>query len=81
MDDILNATSSYIAGDTEQPKMRLYSAHENNVAALMAASNVFEPHQPNYGATFSLELRTKRDGRYGIAVSEDIYTLGNQLCL
>lgn len=69
MDNILNYTSSYLAGDVEQPKLRLYSAHENNVAALLAAAKVFEPHQPNYGSTFSLELRKGQDGIYYIAVS------------
>lgn len=73
MNDILNYTSSYMDGDTEQPKLRLYSAHENNVAALLAATRVFEPHQPSYGATFSVELRKGRDGQHYIAVSRHIY--------
>ncbi|XP_026757466.2 venom acid phosphatase Acph-1-like [Galleria mellonella] len=68
MNEILNATNAAIAGDMEQYKLRLYSGHENNVAALMAAVNVFTPHQPNYGATFSLELRKHRStGQYGFA--------------
>ncbi|GBP59748.1 Venom acid phosphatase Acph-1 [Eumeta japonica] len=55
-------------GDKEpSPKMRLYSAHENNVAALMAAVRVFRPHQPKYGATFSMELRRQiSTGAHGI---------------
>ncbi|KAJ0181701.1 hypothetical protein K1T71_002423 [Dendrolimus kikuchii] len=66
IEEILNVTSSYTSGDDDQPKLRLYSAHENNVAAIMAATRCFEPHQPNYGATFSLELRkTKATGKYG----------------
>ncbi|XP_059059431.1 venom acid phosphatase Acph-1-like [Achroia grisella] len=68
MADILNATNAAIEGNMEQYKLRLYSGHENNVAAIMAAVNVFTPHQPNYGATFSLELRKHRStGQYGIA--------------
>ncbi|CAH0404685.1 unnamed protein product [Chilo suppressalis] len=68
MSDILNATNAAVAGDRDQPKLRLYSAHENNVAALMAAARVFKAHQPNYGSTFSLELRRfKSTGKYGIA--------------
>lgn len=71
MDEILNATSRFIEGDTEQPKLRLYSAHENNVAALMAASRVFEPHQPSYGATFGLELwEEKKSGKHYIKVKD-----------
>ncbi|CAH2104858.1 unnamed protein product [Euphydryas editha] len=57
--DVLNATRALINGDRDQPKLRLYSAHENNVAAFMAAINVFKPHQPKYGSTISLELRKR----------------------
>ncbi|KAI8427623.1 hypothetical protein MSG28_002109 [Choristoneura fumiferana] len=68
MTDIVNATNRAVAGYLDQPKMRLYSAHENNVAAVMAAVRAFQAHQPNYGATFSLELRKHRTtGRHGIA--------------
>ncbi|KPI93945.1 PREDICTED: venom acid phosphatase Acph-1-like [Papilio xuthus] len=64
--DIVNASTLAVAGDLDQPKMRLYSAHENNVAGLMAAARVFQPHQPKYGSTFSLELRRRNDtGQYG----------------
>ncbi|CAG5056632.1 unnamed protein product [Parnassius apollo] len=64
--DIVNASSMAIAGNLDQPKLRLYSAHENNVAGLMAAARVFQPHQPRYGSTFSLELRRRNQtGQYG----------------
>lgn len=70
MAEILNATNAAINGDTDQPKLRLYSAHENNVAALMSAARVYQAHQPNYGATFSIELRRHRNtGQYGITVN------------
>lgn len=69
MTDILNASNAAVRGEDVEPKLRLYSAHENNVAAIMAATRVFEPHQPRYGSTFSLELRLHRlTGQYGIAV-------------
>lgn len=68
--DILNATSSVIAGDKDRPKLYLISAHENNVAGLMAAIRVFKPHQPRYGATISLELRRRPStGQYGFMVN------------
>lgn len=68
--DILNATSAVMAGDREQPKLLLYSAHENNVAALMAAVGVFKPHQPKYGSTILLEFRKHLlTGQYGFTVS------------
>lgn len=67
--EILNVTSAAAAGNREQPKLYLYSAHENNVAALMAAVNVFKAHQPKYGSTISLELRRKiSSGQYGFTV-------------
>lgn len=69
MTEILNATNAAIGGQ-EHPKLRLYSAHENNVAALMAAARVFKPHQPKYGATFSIELRRSHStGQFYITVS------------
>lgn len=69
MTEIVNASSAAVHGKAVAPKLRLYSAHENNVAALMAAVRVFEPHQPEYGSTFSLELRMHRHtGQYGMAV-------------
>lgn len=71
MQSILNKTSSAIQNTSIpiEPKLYLYSAHENNVAALMAAARVFEAHQPNYGSTFSLELRKNLvNQEYGIVV-------------
>ncbi|XP_022116393.1 venom acid phosphatase Acph-1-like [Pieris rapae] len=54
--DIINVTNAKIKGDKKQPNLFLYSAHENNVAALLAATRTFIPHQPKYGSTVSLEL-------------------------
>lgn len=70
MQDILNITSGVVYDNKErEPKLYLYSAHENNVAALMSASRVYQTHQPSYGATFSLELRrNKTTGDFGISV-------------
>lgn len=68
--DILNFTRAAIAGNREQPKLFLYSAHENNVAALMAAAKVFKAHQPKYGSTISLELRKRLSTeQFGFTVS------------
>ncbi|CAG9099888.1 unnamed protein product [Plutella xylostella] len=68
MADIINSMHLAIAGDTEQPKLTLYSAHENNVAALLAAARVFTPHQPHYGSTFAIELRrNKNSGEFVVA--------------
>ncbi|XP_072936538.1 uncharacterized protein [Epargyreus clarus] len=70
LSDILNATDAAIAGNLDwQPKVRLYSAHENNVAGFLAAAKVFIPHQPKYGSTAMLELRRRRlTGQYGITM-------------
>lgn len=73
MTEIIEAINAAIAGE-EQVKLRLYSAHEINVAALLAATGVFKPHQPNYGATASLELRrNSKTGKYGIMVIINFY--------
>ncbi|CAB3231241.1 unnamed protein product [Arctia plantaginis] len=69
MQFILNATDSVVENPEKriEPKLYLISAHENNVAGLMAAARVFEAHQPKYGSTFSLELRKNlKTRRYGI---------------
>ncbi|XP_069362120.1 venom acid phosphatase Acph-1-like [Maniola hyperantus] len=69
MSDIVNKTKAAIAGNTDVAKLYLYSAHEDNVAALLAALRVFEPHQPIYGSAAILELRRNRDtGKYGVMV-------------
>lgn len=69
MSDFVNVTSAAVQGIDVEPKLTIISAHENNVAALMAAARVFRPHQPGYCSTFSLELRRNRaTGRYGVAV-------------
>lgn len=52
MSEIVNASNATVHGKIVQPKMRLYAAHETNVAVLMAAVRVFDPHQPPYGAIF-----------------------------
>ncbi|XP_013200569.1 venom acid phosphatase Acph-1 [Amyelois transitella] len=68
MTEIIDSMNYAIKGYEDQPKMRLYSAHENNVAALMAAAKVFVPHQPSYGSTFSLELRRRNStGEFVVA--------------
>ena len=72
MQSIINITHCAVHNSSVplEPKLYLYSAHENNVAALMAAARVYEAHQPNYGATFSLELRKNNvTQEYGITVS------------
>ncbi|CAH2265213.1 venom acid phosphatase Acph-1-like [Pararge aegeria] len=66
--DIVNITKAAIAGK-EVPKLHLYSAHEHNVAALLAGLRVFVPHQPKYGSAAFLELRRNRvTGKYGVMV-------------
>ncbi|CAK1549738.1 unnamed protein product [Leptosia nina] len=69
LEDIFNATSGVIKGARSVPKLFLYSAHENNVAALLAATRTFMPHQPRYGSTVSLELwRNRMSGDYAFMV-------------
>nr|XP_026487653.1 venom acid phosphatase Acph-1-like [Vanessa tameamea] len=69
MAEIVEAIDAAIAGNEKQVKLRLYSGHENNVAALLAAARVFKPHQPKYGSTVSLELRKNvTTGKHGIMI-------------
>ncbi|CAG9819536.1 unnamed protein product, partial [Phaedon cochleariae] len=56
-------------------KIHLYSAHENNIAQLLIALGVFEPHIPNYGAYAILELH-KVNGVYGFKIFYDNWTGG-----
>ncbi|XP_047507048.1 venom acid phosphatase Acph-1-like [Pieris napi] len=60
LSDIFNVTNAKVMEGKKQPKLFLYSAHENNVAALLAATRTFIPHQPKYGSTVSLELWKNR---------------------
>ncbi|CAH0726538.1 unnamed protein product, partial [Brenthis ino] len=65
--EIVNIMKMAVAGDQEQAKLHLYSAHENNVAALLAALKIFKPHQPKYGSSIALELRRNlRTGKHGV---------------
>lgn len=69
MSDFVNDMAAIVDGAHIEPKMRIFSGHENNVAALMAAARAFRPHQPGYGSTVSLEFRKHIEtGRYGVAV-------------
>ncbi|XP_041973708.1 venom acid phosphatase Acph-1-like [Aricia agestis] len=66
--EFVEASRAIMSGDSSQPKVHLLSAHENSVAGFMAAAGVFtKPHQPSYGATFSLELRRNvTTSKYGV---------------
>lgn len=67
--EIVNIMQLVVAGDQEQAKLHLYSAHETNVAALLAALKIFKPHQPKYGSSIALELRRNlRTGKHGVMV-------------
>lgn len=54
-------------------RIHLYSAHENNIAQLLIALGVFEPHIPNYGAYVMLELH-KINNVYGFQIFYDNWT-------
>ncbi|KAI5632820.1 histidine phosphatase superfamily (branch 2) domain-containing protein [Phthorimaea operculella] len=68
INEIRDVMTQFVNGRGGSQKLRMYSAHENNVAALMAAVGAFEPHQPPYGATFSLELRRGTTGEYSVMI-------------
>nr|CAI5844104.1 unnamed protein product [Callosobruchus analis] len=56
-------------------KIHLYSAHENNVAQLLIALGIFEPHIPNYGAYLIMELH-RINGEYGYKIFYENWTGG-----
>jgi len=58
-----------IARDHTAPtKIYLYSGHETNIAALLHAFNVYEPHVPEYSSAVIIELLQKNK-QYYIKVS------------
>lgn len=53
IDNMIAAQNSINAPPT---KIYLYSGHESNIAALLHAFNVYEPHVPEYSSAIILEL-------------------------
>ncbi|XP_011558083.3 venom acid phosphatase Acph-1 [Plutella xylostella] len=69
LNEIIHLMEAKIAGNKDLPKMFLYSAHDNNVAGLLAGARVFTPHHPKYGSAVALELRRNNGtGEYFVAV-------------
>lgn len=54
--------------DTDNKKIYLYSAHENNLAVQLLLLDVFYPHVPPFGSYIIYELH-KINGIYGFKVS------------
>ncbi|XP_037871318.2 prostatic acid phosphatase [Bombyx mori] len=59
LDGFLTAASQVQAGQ-KVPKVYLHSAHDFNVYSMMAVTKVNTTGMPNYGASYSLELRRER---------------------
>lgn len=66
IDNMINAQKTTGAPDT---KMYLYSGHESNVAGLLKAFDLYEPHVPQYSSAVITELQ-KLDEEYYVKVSE-----------
>lgn len=49
-------------------KIYLYSAHENNIAWLLTLLDVFYPHVPGFGSNVVIEVHKVKES-YGIRVS------------
>lgn len=54
--------------DTTPAKIYLYSGHESNIAALLYAFQLYEPHVPEYSSAIVFELQLL-NSRYYVKVS------------
>ena len=50
-------------------KLWIYSAHDETIANLMMALNIFTPHCPPYAATLLMELRINSEKGYVVTVN------------
>lgn len=62
-----------LSSQSQGRKIHLYSAHENNIAELLMALNVFDPHVPNYGSYVSMEIH-QINKIYGVKIYYENYT-------
>lgn len=71
MDMFLKTADDLIAGKPVSQRLRLFSAHDFNIGALMEVSRMNAPYEiPDYGSVFALELyRCRRSGEYSVLVS------------
>ncbi|XP_028026320.1 prostatic acid phosphatase-like [Bombyx mandarina] len=56
----LQSAASQVQAGQKVPKVYLHSAHDFNVYSMMAVTKVNTTGMPNYGASYSLELRRER---------------------
>lgn len=52
-------------------KIYLYSGHESNIAALLKAFQVYEPHVPEYSSAIFIELQ-KINSEFYVKVSSNV---------
>lgn len=68
-----NMKAAQTSSDT---KIYLYSGHETNIATLLHAFNVYQPHVPEYASAVILEL-LEQDKQYYTRVSALCRTIDN----
>ncbi|KAH9631288.1 hypothetical protein HF086_003724 [Spodoptera exigua] len=68
LDKFVRAGNNFIAGKQVSQRLRLFSAHDFNIGALMEVAKVENDHSiPEYGAVFALELyRSRSTGAYSV---------------
>uniref|UniRef100_A0A2H1VAX3 acid phosphatase n=2 Tax=Spodoptera frugiperda TaxID=7108 RepID=A0A2H1VAX3_SPOFR len=68
LDKFVTAGNDFIAGKQVSQRLRLFSAHDFNIGALMEVAKVENDHSiPEYGAVFALELyRSRSTGAYSV---------------
>lgn len=70
MQKIISDTQTKIKNSNDR-KIYLYSAHENNIAELLIVLGIFEPlHIPDYGSYVTFEVHKIGD-EYGIKVDKE----------
>lgn len=69
LNTFIEAADDIISGKQVSQRLRLNSAHDFNVGALMMVSRVRSNHSiPEYGSVFSLDLLKSRHGGYSVLV-------------
>lgn len=70
MTDNMIATQNPTAAP--KTKIYLYSGHETNIASMLHAFDVYEPHVPEYSSAFILELQQIQQEYYVKVISSQI---------
>lgn len=68
----LKNVDDYLAGSKSEPKAFIYAGHETNIAGILMALGVFEPHLPFYSSAVIFEL-SEIENEYNVKVDTVIF--------